>query len=99
MKLICSEQHGECIAEGPVAVTIDAYYGIPKSAGKRRREKMLNGEILPTKKPDADNVAKSICDSVNGIAYRDDAQVANLIVNKYYSDTPRVEVEIRKMEE
>ena len=29
-------------------------------------------------KPDADNLAKVICDSLNGLAYRDDAQITQL---------------------
>ena len=29
-------------------------------------------------KPDADNLAKVICDSLNGLAYRDDCQITQL---------------------
>ena len=75
-------------------VEVDAYYGIPKSASQKKRRQMLGGDIRPTKKPDSDNVLKAICDSLNGIAYRDDAQVVDCIVRKLYSDAPRVEVTI-----
>ena len=75
-------------------VEVTAYYGIPKSASQKKRRQMLEGTIRPTKKPDSDNVLKSICDSLNGIAYRDDAQVVDCIVKKLYSDVPRVEVSI-----
>lgn len=73
-------------------VEVTAYYGIPKSASQKKRRQMLEGTIRPTKKPDSDNVLKSICDSLNGVAYRDDAQVVDCIVKKLYSDVPRVEV-------
>lgn len=73
-------------------VEVDAYYGIPKSASQKKRRQMLGGDIRPIKKPDSDNVLKAICDSLNGIAYRDDAQVVDCIVRKLYSDVPRVEV-------
>lgn len=33
-------------------------------------------------KPDADNLAKVICDSLNGLAYKDDAQITQLGVTK-----------------
>ena len=52
-------------------VEVAAYYGIPKSASQKKRRQMLEGTIRPTKKPDSDNMLKSICDSLNGIAYRD----------------------------
>lgn len=80
-------------------VRIRAYFQIPKSASKKKRQQMLDREIRPTKKPDTDNVAKSICDALNGIAYYDDSQVVTLEVNKYYSDEPRALIEIMEVEE
>lgn len=77
-----------------LVVRISAYYSIPKSASKKRRSSMLDRTIRPTKKPDWDNVGKVICDSLNGIAYRDDAQIAEATVSKFYSDIPRVEITI-----
>jgi Holliday junction resolvase RusA-like endonuclease len=58
---------------------------------------MLDEEILPTVKPDADNVAKIICDALNtrnGFtgAWRDDSQVCELRFKKFYGKIPRVEV-------
>ena len=53
---------------------------------------MERGLILPTKKPDADNIAKAILDALNGLAYYDDAQVVHLEVQKRYSNEPRAEV-------
>lgn len=80
-------------------IQILAYYAIPKSVSKKRRQAMINEEIRPTKKPDADNVCKIICDSLNGIAYRDDTQIVDCMVRKFYSDTPRVTVTIREIGE
>lgn len=80
--------------EGPVAVRILAYFQIPTSWSKRKQQDALDGNIVPTVKPDGDNIAKAICDALNGIAYRDDAQVAQLVVEKLYSDEPRVHVTI-----
>ena len=50
--------------------------------------------LRPTKKPDADNVVKIICDSLNKIAYYDDAQIVDVYFHKYYSENPRTLVVI-----
>lgn len=78
-------------------VRIFAFYGIPKSVSKKKRQMMIDGDIRPIKKPDFDNIAKIICDSLNGIAYRDDAMVVDGMFRKYYSEQPRVEVTIREV--
>ena len=80
--------------EGQITANIQAFFSIPKSASKKQREQMLMGDIRPTKKPDADNVAKSILDACNKIAYSDDSQVVKLLVEKHYGETPRVVVEL-----
>ena len=43
---------------------------------------------------DFDNLAKAICDSLNGICYADDSQVVSCTVEKIQSATPRIEIEI-----
>ena len=82
--------------EGAVRAEITAYYGIPKSASKRTRADMLSRYIRPAKKPDLDNVAKIVLDSLNGLAYKDDAAVVELVVDKFYSERPRVEVRLEE---
>lgn len=59
---------------------------------------MLNNEIYPTTKPDTDNIAKSILDSLNKIAYLDDKQVVDLRVRKRYAEVPSVSVWISEVE-
>ena len=66
---------------------------MPESWPKSKKAKALAGIITPTVKPDADNLAKSVCDSLNGVAWADDKQVIKLHVIKAYG-VPRVEVEI-----
>lgn len=83
--------------ESPVKVSIIAYYKIPKSASKAKSAAMNAGEIMPTKKPDLDNIAKCVCDALNGVAYEDDVQVCWLKVSKRYSDEPKIEVTVREV--
>ena len=89
---------GQKPLEKPLKVKIIAYYEIPKSTSKKKQKQMLDCEIFPTVKPDTDNIAKSILDSLNKIAYLDDKQVVKLEVEKYYSQMPSVAVMIEEME-
>ena len=75
-------------------VRIEAYLAIPKSISKKKAEEMRKGCLRPLKAPDTDNIAKSICDALNGTAWMDDKQVVRLVVEKWYSDLPRAEVTI-----
>ena len=88
---------GEKLLENALKVQIDAFYEIPKSTSLKKKELMLDGEILPTIKPDTDNVAKSIQDALNGIAFKDDKQVVELLVKKCYSTEPRAVVTIEEV--
>ena len=81
-----------------VEAIITAYFSIPKSASQRKKELMNFGLISPTKKPDLDNIAKAVLDSLNGIAYKDDSQIVSMWVVKKYSERPRVEVILKEKE-
>lgn len=82
--------------DGPLEVTVDAYLPIPSSLSKLKREMAIAGEIRPTKKPDADNLAKNLLDCFNGVFWVDDKNIVGLMIRKFYSDRPRWEVEIRQ---
>ena len=83
--------------EGTIGATICGYFEPPKATSKKQRQKMLSGEVGYTKKIDADNLAKSILDALNGVAYDDDAQVCLLLVYKAYAETARVEVQLKEL--
>lgn len=57
----------------PVAVTLSFSKTLPKSVREPRPW------II---KPDIDNLAKSVLDALNGVAYADDAQIVSLTVTK-----------------
>lgn len=65
-------------------MTIVSGFPIPTSKSKKEAAAMLTGAIRPTKKPDGDNIVKIICDALNGVAYRDDAQVVEVVLRKKY---------------
>ena len=90
-------KHGQTLLEGPLKMKVQAYFTIPKSTSKKRKELMKIGELRPTKKPDLDNILKIIGDALNEIAYQDDKQIISASIEKYYSEEPRVEIEIREV--
>ena len=83
--------------EGEIRANITAYFGIAKSISKTKRADMVRGKIRCTKRPDVDNIAKIVLDSLNGIAYDDDSQIVELNVKKCYSENPCVEVELEEI--
>jgi Holliday junction resolvase RusA-like endonuclease len=85
------------VYEGAVGINVRAFYSIPKSASKKARLEMESFERFPTKKPDCDNVLKIIGDALNGVAYKDDSQIVKASIEKYYSDEPRVEIELMEI--
>ena len=89
---------GEKMLHGPIKASIEAYYTIPKSKSKNVKAQMEKGIIRPVKKPDVDNIAKAVFDSLNGIAYKDDAQVVELSMSKYYAENGFVKVMLEEME-
>lgn len=80
--------------EDALGILITAYKPIPSGVSKKKICLMLDRLIFPGKKPDWDNIGKIICDALNGIVWKDDAQIVDGRVVKLYAEHPRVEVEI-----
>ena len=83
-------QSGQEKLTGNIKATIDAEFLIPKSFSKKKQA-ALDGAYC-SKKPDCDNIAKSILDALNGIAYDDDSQIVELTVRKYYTGLGEVAI-------
>lgn len=78
----------------PCAVQVSITLSVPASWSKRKQAAALLGEVLPTKKPDTDNVVKAVFDGMNGVVWRDDVQAVDLAVKKRYGATPGVFVRV-----
>lgn len=85
------------ILHGPIKAEVNAYFPIPISTSKRKKQDMINNLDKHTKKPDIDNVIKSIFDALNNLAFEDDSNIISLTANKYYSECPRVEVTLKEV--
>lgn len=85
--------------EGPVGLLIWAYFPIPKSKPKWWRYLAEEERLYVTTRPDGDNLAKICQDALDGIAWKDDAQIVDLNVIKMYSKNPRCEMRIELRDE
>jgi Holliday junction resolvase RusA-like endonuclease len=75
---------GKSMLEGPVRVTVAAYFSHKTKTGYH------------TSRPDLDNIIKAILDGLNGIVFHDDAAVAEIIASKKYGED-RVEVQVQNV--
>ena len=91
------EQNGDIMLDGALQAEINGVFPVPMSASKKQAEKMLNGDIHHTKKPDCDNMAKIVLDALNGIAYHDDSQIVDLRITKEYGENPHVSIKLREV--
>lgn len=85
---------GHDLVEGPVEVRMFIALKVPASWSQKKQRQALEGLVLPTTKPDKDNVIKAVFDALNGVVWKDDVQVVDLVSKKRYSTQPRVDVEV-----
>lgn len=70
--------------ETPLSVFLHFSLPIPASATKKVREALLGAPH--TKKPDIDNLCKSVLDGMANIVFKNDGQIASLHAKKVYAD-------------
>ena len=87
---------GMAFKEGPIEIVLNVYFQIPQSFSKKKQEDLLLHHY-PTKRPDSDNLLKSVCDALNGVAYTDDSQIVMATVNKIWSESSKAEITIRSV--
>jgi Holliday junction resolvase RusA-like endonuclease len=84
---------GRAPLDGALRVRVLACFGVPQSWSAKKRLAAITGAIRPAKRPDLDNVVKML-DALNEVVWRDDAQVVEGWIEKFYSDRPRLKVEV-----
>lgn len=92
------QMYGKPLFDGPLEVVIEAVWTLPKS--KHRKEPRPRS--IRWSKPDSDNLAKAVLDSLNGVVWRDDAQAADTRIRKWngaQGEAPGVTVQVRRLTE
>lgn len=97
IRLVASEHRPQQLLDGPISLKVYIFRPIPKSFSKKKRLAAESGDIRPITKPDADNYIKAIKDALKSVIWRDDSQVVDLHISKYYSDSPRITVEVTEI--
>lgn len=78
----------------PIQISLLYYTSIPKNFNKVENLLANKRYIRPITKPDIDNMGKTYLDALTSVIWIDDNQVVSLRQEKFYSDNPRVEIEI-----
>jgi len=86
--LICSlgldAMKGKEPLDGPVKLIMTIVMPIPPSWPQWKAKMASSNLIMPTVKPDADNVLKAVKDGLNGVVWHDDCQVVRVDMAKVY---------------
>lgn len=80
--------------DGPVQVHVEAYHKMPNSWSRKKQGEMEGTPCL--KKPDADNILKSVLDGLQGAAFEDDKAVYCCSSVKVWSRFGCVVVDVTK---
>ena len=89
--------HDAPLIDAAVRVELAINCPIPASWSVKKRAEAASGGIFPTTKPDTDNVVKAVFDACNGVVWRDDVVVVDLVVRKRYSLIASVGVAIEPL--
>ncbi|SDT96951.1 RusA family crossover junction endodeoxyribonuclease [Nitrosomonas ureae] len=82
----------------PIYLELDVRLPIPASWSATRKKKAVDGLIAATKKPDLDNLEKSVKDGMNGVVWHDDSLVVKVSKCKRYAEIPGVVVIVRELD-
>ena len=85
------------LLRGPLHVNMHFYLPIPKITKKHIRAQMINGIVLPYKRPDLDNLAYLVTNAMIDIVYIDDSQIVNLNLRKRYAEIPKTVIEVQEL--
>ena len=84
---------------GPVSLDITFYMAIPVSVSKSKRADMLAHKVVPFVRPDIDNLAYVVTNSMKNMFYRDDSQIVDLTLHKRYCEEPKISIKLLNYEE
>jgi len=95
VSLVASQHKPKSMIEFPVSLTVKVFRPIPASWTKSKQRQAVEGVLRPVSKPDLSNYIKGVEDALEGVLLRNDSQVVDYGKSgKWYSDNPRIEIEI-----
>lgn len=94
VKLAAIEHTPKALLEGPLNLEVRIFRPMPKAFSKKKAAMAEQGLLRPTTKPDTDNYLKGIKDALKNVIWKDDSQIVDVYVSKFYSNRPRVEIKV-----
>ncbi|MBX9760667.1 MAG: RusA family crossover junction endodeoxyribonuclease [Beijerinckiaceae bacterium] len=85
---------GDAPFDGPLRLQVRAVYSVPQSWSKKKKAEAY----WKTSKPDSDNLEKIAKDALNGVVWRDDAQVSWATVQKVYGPLEGLTISVETLQ-
>lgn len=82
---------------GPVEVFYSFYMPIPKGTSSMKKRQMIMGMLHHIKKPDVDNLAYILTNSLKGIIIEDDSQIVKIHMEKLYAEEPKIVIKVNDL--
>lgn len=89
IRTVYQNSNGKYFGTDPLSVVIKAYFNPNKE-----QQKYVERDLACTNHKDLDNIAKTVLDALNGIAYVDDKQIFSLLISKEYSINGREFIDV-----
>jgi Holliday junction resolvase RusA-like endonuclease len=86
---------GQQLLTGPIEIIITFVMPIPQSWSNVKKQRAIGQWHI--KKPDTDNLVKSVFDSLNKLAWQDDNQVSKVLAAKFYGEKPGINITITEL--
>jgi len=90
--LLLAKRQCKAYFNGAICLKVTFFMQIPASESKKKQRELIGQYHI--KKPDTDNLIKTVKDSLEGTFYHNDSQICKVIAEKIYSENPRVDVNL-----
>lgn len=98
LALLCRQQYRGKPLEGEISLKVAFFRPVQQSLSKIEHTRRVSGAHRPVVKPDLSNYLKSFEDALNGFLWADDALIVHEETDKFYSDHPHIDLEVKTKE-
>lgn len=99
LRQLAQKQYTQPALTTALKVDVSFFRPVQRSISTKERARRISGEHRPVVKSDIDNYIKALFDALNGVVWQDDKQIVDLVAHKFYSDKPRIEIEVAPVDE
>jgi Holliday junction resolvase RusA-like endonuclease len=87
--------------QGPLFLILRAYFEVPASYTKKKRNSIISFETWPIGKPDSDNLCKLVLDALgtSKLFFKNDSQFVFVVIIKQYGEHQGLSIKLGEMAE